>query len=187
MRNSVVAGVLIFIGALAPAGLASADDVAPAATQNQPAKKTEASGCDHFSWPIDRERAWFEDSNLTHRASGVRLSKIDRAVDLALQPTKDVKFFLAPERAPKPDSYSGDVTFRGVPRPGTYQVTVSDEAWIDVFQNGARMKSTAFTGAKDCPGVRKSVRFELAPGDLVLVQISNAAKDEIKVAFDLAP
>jgi hypothetical protein len=32
-------------------------------------------------------------------------------------------------------------------------------------------------------GVFESLRFELAPGDLVLVEITNASSDSIKVAF----
>jgi hypothetical protein len=147
------------------------------------AKDKSASGCEQFSWSVARERAWFNDSRLAHRASGARLRKIDRAVELALEPTKKVKFFLPPERTPQSHSFSGEVTFFGVPRPGLYQVTLSDEARIDVFENGARLKPTADTNAKECPGVRRSVRFELAPGDLVLVEVTNAASNSIKAAF----
>jgi hypothetical protein len=102
---------------------------------------------------------------------------------LTLLPTTKARFFLPPTRAPDPHSYSGEVTFLGVPRPATYQVTLSDEAWIEAFENGARLKSISSTGAKGCAGVSKSVRFELAPGDLVLIQVSGAAKDSIKIAF----
>jgi hypothetical protein len=146
-------------------------------------KDQSAARCDQLSWSVARERAWFNDDKLTRRVSGARLRKIDRAVELTLVPTKKVTFFLPPGRQPQPDSFSGEVTFFGVPRPGLYQVTLSDEAWIDVFENGVRLRPTAYTSAKDCPGVRESVLFELAPGDLVLVQISNAAKNSIKAAL----
>ena len=119
------------------------------------AKPSDRTDCDKFSWSVDRERDWSTDKNLPRRASGARLRRIDRAVDLSL-------------------------------RPGFYQVTLSDEATIDVFENGARLKATGFTSAKHCPGVFESMRFELAPGDLVLVEVTNASRSSIKVAFALA-
>jgi hypothetical protein len=153
------------------------------ATAQEAPKDKSAAGCDQLSWSVARERAWFNDAKLTHRTSGARLRKIDRAVELGLEPTKKVEFFLPPERTPKPHSFGGEVTFFGVPKPGLYQVTLSDKARIDVFENGARLKSAAYTSANNCPDVRTSVRFALAPGDLVLVELTNAAKNSIKVAF----
>lgn len=180
MRAGILAAVLAFAAALCVVDLAAADDVAPS---DRDSTNQGASGCDSFAWPIARERAWFDDAKLARRASGARLSRIDRAVDLSLRPTSKIRFFMAPEHAPGAHSFSGEVTFFGVPRPATYQVTLSDEAWIDVFENGVRLKPTSATGAKTCAGVRKSVRFRLAPGDLVLIQLSDATKDSIKVAF----
>ncbi len=184
MRAGSFATVLAFAAALCSVDFAAADD---AARRDRDSADPGASACDSFAWPIERERAWFGDAKLARRASGARLSRIDRAVELSLLPTKNVRFFLAPERGPRADSYSGEVTFFGVPRPATYQVTLSDEAWIEVFENGVRLKSMSSTDAKGCGGVRKSVRFQLAPGDLVLIQLSDAAKNSIKVAFAEAP
>ncbi len=99
------------------AGL-SAFAVAGAAQPLDQASMERGSGCDAFPWSVDHERKWFADAKLRHSNSGVRLSRIDRAVDLKLVPTKSVAFFLPPERTPKPNSYSGEVTFFGVPHPG---------------------------------------------------------------------
>jgi len=141
------------------------------------------AGCNHLSWSVASEREWFNDPKLAHRISGARLRKIDRAVELALEPTKEMHLFLPPERQPSPDSYSGEVTFFGVPKPGAYQITVSDDAWIDVFENGARLKRIAQTSAQNCRGIGRSARFDLAPGDLVLVELTGAPNKSIKVAF----
>ncbi len=184
MRKGFLAAAVAVAVGFASFDFAAADDAAP---RERDSAAPGASACDSFAWPIERERAWFGDAKLARRASGARLSRIDRAVELSLLPTKTVRFFLAPERAPRADSYSGEVTFFGVPRPATYQVTLSDEAWIEVFENGVRLKSTSSTDAKGCAGVRKSVRFRLAPGDLVLIQLSDAARNSIKVAFAEAP
>ena len=47
------------------------------------------------------------------------------------------------------------------------------------------MKSSAFSGQRDCEGVRKSVRFPLAAGPATL-EISNAQADKIMVAISPA-
>ncbi len=78
-----------------------------------------AAACDGFAWPVSNERAWFAAKTLRHSASGVRLARIDRAVDLRLEPSDKVRFFLPPQETSPPDSYGGDVTFFGVPRPDT--------------------------------------------------------------------
>jgi len=55
-----------------------------------------------------------------------------------------------------------------VPKAGTYRITLSEGAWIDVIQDGAALKATAHSGATGCDGVRKSVKFELAPGPMII-------------------
>jgi hypothetical protein len=144
-------------------------------------------GCAAIGWSVKNEQSWFADKKLKQRPSGVRLKQIDRAVDLEMRPLKQVTFFLPPEKKPKADSYAGEVTFFGVPRPGVYQVTLSQPAELDVFENGMRIKPVAFARAPDCEDARVSARFALQTGDLVLVQISNAASTSIKVALELAP
>ncbi len=150
---------------------------------DEAAKNQSDAGCGKLPWSVARERAWFSDAQLVRRASGSRMRKIDRAVELDLQPTSKVKFFLPPVRKPKSDSFSGEVTFFGVPKPGVYQVTLSDDASVDVFENGVRLKEMDSMSGKDCPGIGRSVRFELAPGDLVLVEVSGAPGKSIKAAF----
>ena len=177
MPRARTSAAVVFALLLSPLVAAFAEDASSNASKDK-----SASACDRFAWPIAREKAWFE-AKLPPTPSGERAAETAQGVLLTLKPTKTFEFFLAPERQPKPDSFSGDAFIGGVPTPGLYQVTLSDEAWIDVFENGARMKSTAFTGVKDCPGVRKSVRFELSPGSPVTIQITNSAKDQIKVAI----
>lgn len=161
----------------------SAALIAPGAAGAQDASKDQGeAACAHFAWPIARERAWFA-AKLGATPSGTRIVDTDEAILLELKPTKSFQFILTPERAPRPESFTGDVIIAGVAAPGVYQITLSDEAWIDVFENDARMKSTAFTGQKDCPGVRKSVRFELTPGAPVTVLISNSQKNSIRLAI----
>lgn len=156
---------------------------APAAADNPPSKNdSQAAACSRFAWPVTREKAWFA-GKLPTAHSGERVAKSDEGILLALKPTRTFNFFLAPEHKPSPDSFSGNFVIFGVAAPGLYQITLSEDASVDVFENGVRLKSTAFAGDKDCPGLRKSVRFDLTPGAPITVQISNSPKDQIKVAI----
>lgn len=115
MLGIKTAHAMLVLAFLSPS-LATAQDLA---SDHQP------SACHEFAWSLDQERAWFDQKRLPRRVSGARLRRIDRAVTLDLQPTSQAKFFLPPERKPNVDSFSGDVTFFGVPKPGQYQVTLS--------------------------------------------------------------
>ena len=65
---------------------------------------------------------------------------------------------------------------------GVYQVTLSGEGWIDLVQNGAALDSADHSGAKNCPGLRKSVRFNVGAAPVAL-QVSGVPGDSIKVAI----
>ena len=139
-------------------------------------------GCEKFKWSIARERTWFAASPKSV-AAGAELTSTESAYLVALVAGDASGFAVAPDRAPKPGAFGG--VLKGViVKPGLYQITLSDEAWIDVVQNGASVKSKDFSGKKDCPGVRKSVRFDLVAGPATL-QISNA--DVAKMMVAIAP
>ena len=61
-------------------------------------------------------------------------------------------------------------------------MTLSAEGWIDLVQNGAPLDSADHSGAKNCPGLRKSVRFNVGAAPVVL-QISGAPAESVKVAI----
>jgi hypothetical protein len=164
MRKSMTsAGVVALFLALAGAG---------AHAQDGPA-------CDKFKWSVERERGWFGD--VASVDSGAVIVA-NRGYAVALQPTDAVVFRVTPERAPRPDTFGAMLDVANAGAPGLYQITLSDDAWIDVVQEGARLPSVAFTGQKDCPGARKSVRFALKAGGLT-IQISNAPTAAINLAI----
>ncbi len=148
------------------------------------AQAQEKSGCDQFKWSIERERGLF--------AAGANSAAAGAAIDpgaayvVELQPSDKVAYRLPPERPAKAGSFGATLTVGDIDKPGLYQVTLSGEAWLDAIQGAAAVKSSAFTGQKDCPGVRKSVRFDLKAGALIL-QISNSASASIDVAILPAP
>ena len=138
----------------------------------------ENNACGLFKWSIARERGWF--ANAEPAASGATVA-IERGYAVAMRATDAVAFPLPPERAPKPGSLAATLLVANIDKPGLYQVTLSDEAWLDVVQGDALVKSTGFSGQKDCPGVRKTVRFDLKQGPATL-QISNSAAQTLDVA-----
>lgn len=155
----IVVGLAVW---LAATGMALADD----------------AGCAAFKWPVEREQALF--ASAPPAASGQALS-VGEAVAFGLQPVDAVDFSEAPERAPAAGSFGATATL-AVKAPLTIQITLSDEAWVDVIQHGAALKPSGFSGVKTCPGIRKSVRFELAAGEAAL-QFSGARRADLKVAI----
>jgi len=146
------------------------------------AQAQDKNSCDQFKWSIARERGWFA-AGAKPAASGATIVA-EQGYAVALQPSESVAFRVKPERAPKPGSFGAALNVAEIGKPGLYQITLSDEAWLDVVQGDAEVKSVAFSGQKDCPGVRKTVRFDLKAGSATL-QLSNAAGAAINVA--LAP
>ena len=139
------------------------------------------AGCAAFKWPVTREQALFAEAQAEQ--SGTALA-VGTAADVSLEPIDTVTFEVAPERPPASGTF-GATGSLVVPPEGTIQITLSDEAWIDVIQDGHAMKSVGFSGVKTCPGIRKSVRFKLSAGPAT-IQLSGAKQANLKVAV-LAP
>jgi hypothetical protein len=139
----------------------------------------EPSGCDKFKWPLDKERALL--TNAAPIASGGELpATLTAAVKVALAPVADAKLPVAPSRAPKPDTYAGFVRIATPVKAGTYKVTITDNAWVEVVQDGQNLKTGAFSGVHGCEGLRKSVKFDLSAAPFVIT-ISNMTAKEIGV------
>ncbi len=142
-------------------------------------------GCDKFAWSLTRERTLLTASEKPNVKSGDELHAPLSAVLLQLK-SGGGDYVLPPERAPKTASWFGGAM--RVPAPekaGVYQVSLSDEAWIDVVQDGRYARSVGSTGRSDCPGLRKSVRFELSASPFV-VQISGVSSASIALTIDRA-
>ena len=104
------------------------------------------------------------------------------AVLLGLEPTASANFAFEPERKPAANTFGGLARFMVI-APGTYQITLSEDAWVDVTQDGKHgLKSLGSTGQRGCGILRKSLRFRLAPGE-VTVQVSGAVLPQLMVAF----
>jgi hypothetical protein len=141
-------------------------------------------GCEKFAWSLARERAAFTAADKTTIAAGETLATLPSgALVIRLQPGAQAAFDMPPERKPRTEQWHGGmVRLPALPKAGIYQITLSDDAWIDVIQNGRYARSVGSTGRSDCPGVRKSVRLDLDASPIVL-QVSGVAPDTIAVAI----
>ena len=159
-------GAACLLGTLLSSSLASAED---------------SPACAKFKWSVARERSAFAAPELPVVASGQSLPGVAAAASLKLQPQTGVTFVKTPGRKPKIDpAFAGVFALAPIAAAGRYQVTLSNEAWIDVLQNGKEVRSSGVSDQPDCPEVRKSVRFPLQPGPITL-QISGSAVDTLKL------
>ncbi|QOZ29143.1 hypothetical protein [Bradyrhizobium sp. CCBAU 51753] len=146
----------------------------------------EPSGCDKFKWPIDHARAALTAPDRTRLASGSEQAALpSTAITLALVTPADAKLPTPPERAPKEGTFAGFTSFKTAPKAGLYTISLSAGAWIDVVQDGHVLKPKAFSGATDCDGIRKTVKFELAASPFVL-QVSGARENALSVVIQPA-
>lgn len=65
---------------------------------------------------------------------------------------------------------------------GLYTISLSTGAWVDVVQDGHALKPVAFSGATDCSGIRKTVKYELSAQPFVL-QVSGAKENSVSIAI----
>ena len=164
MRTAVLLALVVF-------------GVAPAWAAEEP------SGCDKFKWPIERERAALTAPDRTKVTSGGELASLPSSgLTLALVAPADAKLPTPPERAPKDGTFAGFTSIKTAPKAGLYTVSLSSGGWVDVVQDGHFLKPKAFSGATDCDGIRKTMKYELSAGPFVL-QVSGTKENSISVAI----
>jgi hypothetical protein len=142
----------------------------------------EPSGCDKFKWPIERERAALTAPDRAKLTSGSEQAALpSSAITLGLVAPADAKLPAPPERAPKDGTFAGFTSFKTM-KAGLYTISLSSGAWVDVVQDGHFLKPVAFSGATDCEGIRKTMKYELSAQPLVL-QVSGARDNSLSIAI----
>jgi hypothetical protein len=128
------------------------------------------SACDRFGWPMTREQEWFARSDNPEIKSGAtRPAPPERAFVLSLDSDSDASYVIPPERKSRNENgFGGAISFESVSRAGLYQITLSEDALVDVIQGGHHLKKKASNVQRGCPGIRRSLRVELTAGPLVL-------------------
>lgn len=148
-----------------------------------PAFAAEPSGCDKFKWPIERERAALTAPERTALVSGASVATpLPVAATLTLRPIADAGLPSPPERAAAEGTFAGYLSVKTPLQAGVYSISVSAGAWIDVMQDGRYLKPKAFSGATDCAGLRKTMKFDLAASPFA-VQVSGMKENTISLAI----
>jgi hypothetical protein len=143
----------------------------------------EPSGCDKFKWNIDHERAALTAPDRMKLVSGGELAAPpSTGIILALVPPGGAKLPSPPERAPKEGTFAGFANFKTAPKAGIYTISLSAGGWVDVVQAGHFVKPKGFSGATDCDGIRKTMKYELSASPFVL-QISGTKEDSVSIAI----
>ena len=143
----------------------------------------EPSGCDKFKWGIERERAALTAPDRVKLASGGELAALPTTgITLALQAPGDTRLPTPPERAPKEGTFAGFASVKSGPKPGIYTVSLSAGGWVDVVQDGHFLKPKAFSGATDCDGIRKTMKYEISASPFVL-QVSGTRENSVSIAI----
>jgi hypothetical protein len=143
----------------------------------------EPSGCDKFKWPIEHERAALTAPDRVKLASGAEIAAVPTTgMTIALLAPAEAKLPTPPERAPKDGTFAGFASFKTAPKAGLYTVSLSAGAWLDVVQDGHALKPKGFSGATDCDGIRKTMKYQISASPFVL-QISGAKDNAVSVAI----
>ena len=143
----------------------------------------EPSGCDKFKWNIDHERAALTAPDRIKLASGGDVAAVpSTGMTLALLAPAEAKLPTPPERAPKEGTFAGFANFKNAPKPGVYTVSLSAGGWVDLVQDGHALKPKAFSGATDCDGIRKTMKYEISASPFVL-QLTRVKDTSVSLAI----
>jgi hypothetical protein len=99
-----------------------------------------------------------------------------------LQAPAEAKLPIPPERAPKDGTFAGFARFNTAPKAGIYTVSLSAGGWVDVTQDGHFLKPKAFSGATDCDGIRKTMKYEIS-GSAFVLQVSGTKENSVSIAI----
>ena len=101
---------------------------------------------------------------------------------LALRSPAEAKLPKPPERAPREGTFAGFASIKAAPKAGLYSISLSGGGWVDVVQDGHFLKPKAFSGATDCDGIRKTMKYEFSASPFVL-QVSGTKEDSVSIAI----
>jgi hypothetical protein len=143
--------------------------------------------CNGFKWKVTEERAVFSQkahpSAAGHDTASAPSIKPKTLYELSLSAQDSVKFAVPPGKKMLPDGAFGGLVHFRVPQAGAYRVSLDQGFWVDIVSHQQLIESTDFTGAHDCSAPRKIVQYNLPAGEDLVLQLSGATKDRVRVAL----
>jgi hypothetical protein len=143
--------------------------------------------CDGFSWNVAHERALFASAPRAaaagHDAASAPQLEPDRLYQLQLTAAGQVTLALPPGKRPASETrYAGLARF-SLQHPGSYRVSLDQPAWIDIVADGKMIDSADFQGRAGCQAPHKVVQFSLPAGHELLLQLSGAPSDSVRLTI----
>ncbi len=153
-----------------------------------PAAAAEGEGCAAAAWSLAADGGRLSEVSAQQSAGSTLVLGAPTALVLKLAPTPEAHLPFPPSRSGAPGTFAGYVTLVLPATGGIVQVTVAQAAWIDLIREGEALAPVAFTGVRNCPLARKSVRFRV-PADAGgwVLQVSGAPTDRLALAVSLDP
>jgi hypothetical protein len=147
--------------------------------------------CTASKWDLTQERALFSQTAQSaaagRDAASAPAMKAGKLYELSLAAQDGVKFVVPPGRkAPPNGAFAGLIRLQ-VPAAGTYRISLDQGFWIDVIDHQKLIDSTDFAGLHGCEAPRKIVVYKLPAGDDLVLQLSGAAKDRVRVTLTPSP
>jgi hypothetical protein len=107
------------------------------------------------------------------RSAGLgTMIKVGKPARLSLTSLGNATLAMTPGKAPKRTTNAGVFGFT-IKKPGTYRISLSASAWIDVVAGSSAVTSASHAHGPACSGIAKMVDFSLTPGRYIL-QLSGA-------------
>jgi hypothetical protein len=139
--------------------------------------------CAGFAWPIEADAALIARAELIDSGATLDLA-VPKGVRVVLVDPAEAGFRVPPAKPFAPSAPGGTLRFEA--EAGIYQFTMTDRVWLDVVQAGRKIEQAAFSGAPDCDGARKSIRFRLEDGP-ALIQLSSSPARTTAIAITRSP
>jgi hypothetical protein len=147
--------------------------------------------CRDFKWDVSAERALFAGA-ATSLAGGTDLKSAPTIMPnhfyrLQLKPQDQVSFVMAPaKKAPPAGAYAGLASVK-ISQPGSYRFALDAPFWIDVVSNGTLLVAQDFQGQHDCAAPHKIVEFDLIGTQSLVLQLSGAISDSVRLTITPTP
>ncbi len=151
-----------------------------------------ADPCGEFAWDVAHERTLFAQSAgvLSAAKSNAAAPAVapDRLYEVRLLPAAQVGFPVAPlgHHSKAEGTYGGLAQLR-VPSAGTWRISLSEPAWVDVVNAGAVLQPKDFQGRHGCSAPHKILRYELPAGTSLTLQLSAASASAVRLVVSKDP
>jgi len=160
---------------------ATADDAA-----DPQAEQPEAVGCAAYDVDVSRELGLLAGPAASDmapdRGEPVPVVAVGDSYLVELRPERDVALLTASQRkTSEPGAYAASLALN-VPKDGTWRVSVSRHAWIDVVDAaGTALQASRHQGRQGCAEMRKFVEFPLQAGVSYTLQLTTASDPAMKL------